>query len=66
LPEISAAEVAAAFGGENISVFSDSVRLLDSLLAVRGKDVVFLLMSSGDFNSTDMQLLSEKLVTVKI
>lgn len=66
LPEISTGEVADAFGSENIRVFNDSVKLLDSLLSVTGKDVVFLLMSSGDFNSTDMQLLSEKLVTVKI
>jgi hypothetical protein len=55
--------VASAFGSENIRVFNDSDILRDALLSIDGEDVVFLLMSSGDFNGTDMQLLSEKLVS---
>ncbi len=63
LPEITPENVASAFGNENISVFNDSVILRNALLSVDGEEVVFLLMSSGDFNGTDMQLLSEKLVS---
>ena len=66
LPEITTEKVSSAFGKENIMVFNDSVKLLDSLLSIDGDDVIFLLMSSGDFNGTDMQLLSDKLVTNKI
>lgn len=63
LPELRSSEVAEAFGGENIRVCNDSSELIRSLHSAEGKDVVFLFMSSGDFNGTDMQLLAANLVS---
>jgi len=62
LPNITKEEVAKAFDDNNIRVFNDFPELSESLYSSDGKDIVFLFMSSGDFNGTNMQLMAEKLV----
>ncbi len=62
LPLITREEIIKAFGNDNIRVFDDSQELAKSLYKAEGQDVTFLLMSSGDFNGTDMQLLANNLV----
>ena len=64
LPEMKKEEIKGAFGGNNLQVFNDSSELIDKLKSVEDKEVVFLLMSSGDFNGTDMQLLAANLVNI--
>lgn len=62
LPEITKTEVAEAFNNKTIKVFDDSSELMHTLMLSEGDNIVFLLMSSGDFNGTEMQLLANNLV----
>lgn len=65
LPELSRDRVAEAFGKKGILAFDDSEQLVSLLEKSEGQNIVFLLMSSGDFNGTSLQLLAEKLVHIK-
>lgn len=62
LPVISKEDVKGAFGDPGIEVFDDSVELCNWLKKEKSQKVVFLLMSSGDFNGTDIGQLAEELV----
>lgn len=65
LPPLSTETVSEAFGSSKVTVSDNSLQLLDMVRAVEGNDVVFLLMSSGDFNGTGMQSFAEELVNIK-
>lgn len=65
LPPLSVETVGEAFGSSRVTVSADSRELLDMVKAVEGSDVVFLLMSSGDFNGTGMQPFAEELVNIR-
>jgi UDP-N-acetylmuramate: L-alanyl-gamma-D-glutamyl-meso-diaminopimelate ligase len=62
LPPLSTETVREAFGGNAVAVSDNSSELLGMVKDVKGRDVVFLIMSSGDFNGTGMQLFAEELV----
>ena len=62
LPPLSTEKVREAFGGNAVAVSDNSSELLGMVKDVKGRDVVFLIMSSGDFNGTGMQLFAEELV----
>jgi UDP-N-acetylmuramate: L-alanyl-gamma-D-glutamyl-meso-diaminopimelate ligase len=62
LPPLSTETVREAFGGNAVTVSDNSSELLRMVKDVEGSDVVFLIMSSGDFNGTGMQLFAEELV----
>jgi UDP-N-acetylmuramate: L-alanyl-gamma-D-glutamyl-meso-diaminopimelate ligase len=59
---LSAAEVAEAFGGDNVSVYNDSLLMFSDLKATKPENSVFLLMSSGDFDGCDLKRLSSELM----
>jgi hypothetical protein len=65
LPPLATETVSEAFGSNIVTVSDNSSRLLDMVRAVEGNDVIFLLMSSGDFNGTGMQPFAEELVNIK-
>ena len=54
LPEISESQVKAAFGNDEIEVFSDATELFDQLNEPFDGKAVVLLMSSGNFNDVDL------------
>ena len=62
LPPLSTATVREAFGSNSVTVSDNSSDLLKMVRDIEGSDVVFLLMSSGDFNGTDMKLFAEELI----
>jgi len=62
LPPLSRETVREAFGSLEVTVSDNSSELLRMVKDVEGSDVVFLIMSSGDFNGTGMQLFAEELV----
>ena len=62
LASLSAKKVAECFGGDNVTVFDDSTALFQSVLDAGKGESVFLLMSSGDFNGTDLVKLASSLV----
>lgn len=64
LPPLDSEKVRSAFGGTNVSVTDNIEDLLSGLKDVSGEEIVFLFMSSGDFNGTDMQLLARNLVSI--
>lgn len=65
LAMLSKDQVAEAFGGENILVYDDSVRLFNDIKKLSLSNPVFLLMSSGDFNGHDLEKLSSELLENK-
>lgn len=62
LKPISKAQVQAAFGGENIKVYTDSKELLKDLSAMQWENKNLLMMSSGNFDGIDFKELG-KMVT---
>ena len=54
--------VAKAFGGENITVLDDSEAIIGELKRWESGNNIFLIMSSGDFNGTDINQLAGSLV----
>ena len=65
LAPLSPDDVKKAFGNENIKVFSDSAELFSALKKIKSHNIVFLLMSSGDFDGVDFIKLSEELLSNK-
>jgi len=63
LEELSKAEVAEAFGGDNVEVFTDSQELLDRLKNESWVGKNLLMMSSGNFDGIDFDQLGEELFT---
>jgi len=62
LKPITEAQVKSAFGGNNISVYTDSKALLDYLLSKDFKNKNLLMMSSGNFDGVDFNDLGRKIV----
>lgn len=62
LKMISKEEIASSFGGDNLTVFDDSKELFDVIKDQSGNNRVYLFMSSGDFNGSDLQLFAKDLI----
>lgn len=59
LPNISVDNVYSAFKRNDLEVFSDSEKLLNSLLEENNEKTVFLMMSSGDFSGLDIKRVAQ-------
>lgn len=57
LENLSKEEISGAFGGNNISVYDNCAEMFTFIKAQKYKCPVYLLMSSGDFDSFDVQTL---------
>lgn len=63
LPSISTDEVIEAFGGKNVSVFTDSEELVSFITSkATMKSTNLLIMTSGDLSGNDLDELGKKLV----
>lgn len=62
LEQITSEQVAEAFGGANLKVYTDSDKLITDLLAIDCKNTNVLLMSSGNFTGVDLKLLAKKII----
>lgn len=65
LPPLTVNMVKEAFGDSKIMVFNDSNTLFSEIRRLKSDNPVYLLMSSGDFDGTDFNLLSEELLANK-
>ncbi len=65
LEPISKKQVAEAFGGTNLKVYTDSDKLITDLLAMNFTNTNVLLMSSGNFTGVDLKLLANKITRNK-
>lgn len=65
LEPISSEQVAGAFGGNNLSVYTDSKELVTDLLSMNFRDTNVLLMSSGNFTGVDLASLAEEIIVTK-
>lgn len=61
LQALSENEVKAAFGGENVEVFTDSTELIAELKRIDWNGKNLLMMSSGNFDGVDFPDLAEKI-----
>ncbi|NOU62153.1 UDP-N-acetylmuramate--L-alanine ligase [Marinifilum caeruleilacunae] len=62
LEPISKEQVAEAFGGNNVSVYTDSDQVISDLLNHDFEQTNVLLMSSGNFSGANLAELAEKIV----
>ncbi|HUS85677.1 MAG TPA: Mur ligase family protein [Bacteroidales bacterium] len=62
LDNLDAHEVKRSFGNQNVEVFDDSEKLIVRLFEEKGDKRIYLLMSSGDFNGTDIKKLAEQII----
>lgn len=62
LATITPEEVKAAFGTENVTVYTESETLINDLKAMNWQDKNLLMMSSGNFNGVDFNELADELV----
>lgn len=62
LASITPEEVKAAFGTENVTVYTESEVLIAALKAMDWKNKNLLMMSSGNFNGVDFKELADTLV----
>ena len=62
LASISPEEVKDAFASENVTVYTDSKKLIADLKAIDWKNKNLLMMSSGNFDGVDFKKLGEELV----
>jgi UDP-N-acetylmuramate: L-alanyl-gamma-D-glutamyl-meso-diaminopimelate ligase len=65
LPPISSKMVYDAFGRIDLEVFDNKELLESKLLNIKEKDVVFVIMSSGNFNGIDLKSFTKKLVLLR-
>lgn len=65
LPPLSEQMVKAAFGDERIKIFNDSAKMIQSIKKQTLDHPVYLFMSSGDFNGSDLKQLSRELLQNK-
>ncbi len=54
LPEITEEQIRDGFGKENLEVFNDAQRLMDRLRSITSENMVYLMMSSGNFDGIDL------------
>jgi len=57
--------VSEAFGGKNLKVFDDSAEMFSDMKSRRIQAPVFLFMSSGDYDGTDIKALASELLCNK-
>ena len=62
LEQISKEQVADAFGGKNITVYTDSDKVISDLLSKDFKHTNVLLMSSGNFSGVNLNELAENII----
>jgi UDP-N-acetylmuramate: L-alanyl-gamma-D-glutamyl-meso-diaminopimelate ligase len=62
LEAISTKEVQEAFKNEKVNVFTNSKEMVASLKKLKGKNTVFLMMTSGNFDGIKMEELADLLV----
>ena len=62
LEPINKEQVAEAFGGNNLKVFTDSDEVISELMEQNFTDTNLLLMSSGNFSGVDLKDLAKKIV----
>jgi len=62
LQPLSKEKIAEAFGSGNIKVFDNSNELFTEIKLLKLRNPVYLLMSSGDFDGTDMNRIAGELV----
>ncbi|MGD0582238.1 MAG: Mur ligase family protein [Bacteroidales bacterium] len=62
---LSKEHVEKLFGGKNLKAFDISTDMFNNIKGLRVKDPVYLLMSSGDFDGTDMLKLAGELLSNK-
>lgn len=61
LAAISAEEVKSYFGG-SVEVYTDSVKMIDSLKQIDWKNTNLLMMSSGNFDGVDVKNFAKELI----
>ena len=59
LPDISENDIYSAFNRSDLEVFSDSQKLLKTILDEEEEKIVFLLMSSGNFSGLDIKRVAQ-------
>lgn len=62
LAPLSVTQVKDAFGGRNLEVFDSSEELFSRVTELKSDNSVLLLMSSGDFNGTNIKTIAEEFV----
>jgi len=62
LPPISKKEVADSFDHSNLTVFTDSTKLIDELKKINWKNKNLLIMTSGNFSGVDIKKLAKELI----
>ncbi|MCT4583020.1 MAG: Mur ligase family protein [Flavobacteriales bacterium] len=62
LATITPEEVKTAFGTKNVTVYTESAALINDLKAMSWEDKNLLMMSSGNFNGVDFNVLAEELL----
>ena len=63
LETITKEQVKAAFGSENVEVFTDSSIIMDLLRKEHWQDANLLLMSSGNFHGVDLNAFAKELIS---
>ena len=63
LAEINPEQVKSAFGGENLTVFTDTTLLQKKLKSLNYDNAVLLMMSSGNFSGIDVAAFAGELVS---
>jgi UDP-N-acetylmuramate: L-alanyl-gamma-D-glutamyl-meso-diaminopimelate ligase len=66
LPMLSSDQVKESFGNENLRVFESSTEMFRILRNVKIKNPVYLFMTSGDFDGTDLIAISKDLLSNKV
>ena len=61
LPELDEESISKAFGNENLTIFADSIEMIDWLKQIEGQKKVYLMMSSGNFNGIGFNDLARDL-----
>ena len=64
LPMVSVNEVKEAFGNTKLSVFDNSAGMFSFIQKQNYTDSVYLFMSSGDFDGSDLKTLAEELLKI--
>jgi len=65
LTPISKEDIGSAFGERKVHVYDNSVEMFSFIVKQKFSGVVYLFMSSGDFDGFDMQKLAEELLQIK-
>jgi UDP-N-acetylmuramate: L-alanyl-gamma-D-glutamyl-meso-diaminopimelate ligase len=58
LPDLKPEDVEMAFGNKNLAIFADSKEMTDWLIRQKNEKVIYLMMSSGNFDGIDLKDLA--------